>query len=138
MSQASILIVEDERIVAAAVQEVLRFMGYGVAGIADSGRKAVQMATEVQPDLVLMDIRLRGVLDGIEAAQEIQAELGIPVVYLTAYADKAMRERAEASEACGYVTKPFRLADLRSAIEGALRLHSKQNEKHNEAGADSQ
>lgn len=127
MARATILVVEDERIVAAAIKEVLRFLGYALAGIVDSPAEAVRSVAEKRPDLVLMDIRLRGEEDGIQVALEIQRRFQVPVVYLTAYADKAMRERARAAGAQGYVVKPFSQQDLRAAIEAALQRHGRED-----------
>lgn len=127
MSNLRILIVDDERLIAAAVQEMLKFLGHSVADVAVSAEEALQKAASMRPDLVLMDIRLKGEMDGIEAATAIRAEYGIPVVFLTAHADAAMRERAEATSPYGYIVKPFKVADIRAAIEGAIhRLNMEQ------------
>jgi CheY-like chemotaxis protein len=134
MPSAHILIVEDERIIAMALQDVLKYMGYSVAGVAASGEEAVQKAAETRPDVVLMDIRLRGEIDGLQAAVEIGSHLDIPVVYLTAYADKFMRKRAEATKPYGYIVKPFRQADIRAAVEEALHRHAAER-KLTEAAA---
>jgi CheY-like chemotaxis protein len=135
MPKTKILVVEDERIVAVALQEVLKYMGYAVTGIAASAEKAIQEAAEARPDLVLMDIRLRGNLDGLRAAKEIRAQFGIPVVYVTAYADKGMLERAQATEPYGYVLKPFKQADLRAVIEEALRKRQMERDLEDRAAA---
>jgi CheY-like chemotaxis protein len=86
MANAKILVVEDEAIVAKDLQYRLTKFGYTVPAIASSGEEAINKAVEISPDLVLMDIRLKGSMDGIEAAQEIYKRLDIPVIYLTAYA----------------------------------------------------
>jgi len=121
MAKATILVVEDERIVASAIKEVLRFMGYEVSGIVDSASEAIASVAAQAPDLVLMDIRLRGEPDGVDAALEIQERFGVPVVYVTAYADKAMKQRATLTGPCGYVVKPFSQEELRAAVEAALQ-----------------
>jgi len=121
MAKATILVVEDERIVASAIKEVLRFMGYEVSGIVDSASEAIASVAAQAPDLVLMDIRLRGESDGVDAALEIQERFGVPVVYVTAYADKAMKQRATLTGPCGYVVKPFSQEELRAAVEAALQ-----------------
>jgi CheY-like chemotaxis protein len=127
MSNLQILVVDDERLIAAAVQEMLKLLGHSVAGIAVSGEEAIQKAASMRPDLVLMDIRLKGEMDGIEAAAAIRAEYGIPIVFLTAHADAAVRERAEATDPYGYIVKPFKVADIRAAIEGVIhRLNIEQ------------
>jgi len=119
-----ILIVEDERIVAIALEKALRRMRYSVTGITDSGEAALDKLAQSQSDLVLMDIRLRGELDGIQTATLIHERHGIPVVYLTAYADEEILQRAKVTEAFGYILKPFEERDLRVAIEMALYKHS--------------
>jgi len=123
MSKARILVVEDERIVAMALEQGLRHMGYSVAGIATSGEEAEQNVAQTRPDLVLMDIQLRGNTDGIDAAARIRAQFDIPVVYLTAYADDGILQRAKVTEPYAYITKPFEERDLRAAIEMALYKH---------------
>jgi len=119
-----ILIVEDERIVAMALERALRRMGYLVTGITGSGEEAVAKAAQRQPDIVLMDIRLQGGTDGIEAASQIQTRYDIPVVFLTAYADEDTLQRAKVTAAYGYVLKPFQERELRVAIEMALYKHA--------------
>jgi len=118
-----ILIVEDERIVAEDIKMSLQRLGYAVSGTAISGEEAVKKAGEMQPDLVLMDIVLEGEMDGIEAASAISSRFDIPVVYLTAYADKKMLERAKVTEPFGYILKPFEDRELRSILEIALYKH---------------
>jgi len=126
MAKTTILVVEDERIVGVAIREVLKFLGYAVTDIVDSASGAVESVAEQRPDLVLMDISLRGERDGIDAALEIQERFDVPVVYLTAYADRAMKQRATATGPYGYVVKPFSQEDLRSAIGAALEQHSRE------------
>jgi PAS domain S-box-containing protein len=122
-SSPSILVVEDERIVARDIERSLVTLGYRVAGKATRGEEAVAMASELHPDLVLMDIRLAGHMDGIAAAAAIRAERETPVVYLTAYSDASTLERAKDTEPFGFLVKPFRETELRAAIEVALRRH---------------
>jgi PAS domain S-box-containing protein len=123
MSQAKILIVEDERIEAEAMAAVLHGMGYTVAGIAATGKAAIELAAAHSPDVVLMDIRLKGPMDGISAAEEIRRRMDIPVVYLTAFADEKTLERAKLSTPLGYLLKPAQGSEMRSAIEVALVIH---------------
>ena len=123
-----ILVVEDERIVAMALEKLLRRMRYSVVGITDTGEDAIRKAMQTQPDLVLMDIRLRGPMDGIEAAEQIQSQLDVPIVYLTAYADDETLQKAKVTEPYGYVLKPFEERDLRIAIEIALFRHASERE----------
>ena len=123
MKNAKILVVEDERIVAKDIENCLKSLGYLVTATIASGRGAIQKVEEVRPDLVLMDINLRGDMDGIEAAQHIQDRFNVPVVYLTAYSDAKTFERARITEPFGYVLKPFEERELYTAIEVALSRH---------------
>lgn len=118
-----ILIVEDESIVAKNIQSRLKKLGYDVPEIASSGEEAIQKAAKIQPDLVLMDIVLKGNMDGINAAKEIYTRFNIPVIYLTAYSDDKTLQRAKVTEPFGYLLKPFEIRELRSAIEVALYKH---------------
>ena len=120
---ASVLIVEDERIVAKDLQQTLAGLGYDAFAIATSGDEAISRAAERCPDVVFMDIRIKGVRDGIETAQILRDRFDVPVVYLTAHADTATIERAKRTEPLGYLMKPVRAAELRSAIEVALYVH---------------
>jgi PAS domain S-box-containing protein len=123
MSQPSILIVEDEIIEAEALASVLSGMGYTVAGRAATGRAAVELAGAKKPDVVLMDIRLKGPVDGIAAAEEIRQRLDIPVIFLTALADEETLQRAKLTTPMGYLLKPAQPSEMRSAIEVALVIH---------------
>jgi PAS domain S-box-containing protein len=123
MPDASILIVEDEAIVAGDLAKKLRRLGYSVAGITGFGEKAVSLAQELQPNLVLMDVRLSGSMDGIDAAERIRRECSVPVIYLTSYSDRATVERAKITEPFGFILKPFEERELESHIEMALYKH---------------
>lgn len=123
MSQHSILVVEDEGIVAMDIQARLRSLGYAVAGHATNGEDAIALARNLRPDLVLMDIMIEGDMDGIETARRISLLSGPPVVYLTAYADERTLSRAKLTGPLGYVIKPFEDRDLKLAIEMALYKH---------------
>lgn len=118
-----ILIVEDQRIVAADLTSTLERLGYEVVGTAVSGEEAMEKADTLQPSLILMDIRLQGEMDGIEAAEAIASRFGTPVVYLTAYADEETIRRARTTSPFGYLVKPFNERELRGAIEAALYKH---------------
>jgi PAS domain S-box-containing protein len=120
MSAPRILIVEDEKVVAADIEECLGEAGYSVLGAAASGLEALKRIVETEPDLVLMDIKLKGPLDGVDVAEAICKHLNIPVVYLTAYADGETLERAKRTDPAGYVLKPFDGQRLRTAVEIAL------------------
>ena len=116
----TILIVEDEQIVAIAIEGHLQRLGYQVVGTAASGKEACEKAAELEPDLVLMDVRIKGPMDGIEAARRICGSRDVPVVFLTAYSDVDTVERAKLVEPYGYVVKPFDPRDLHTTIEIAL------------------
>lgn len=118
-----VLIVEDQRLIAADLEYTLKKLGYQVAGSVASGEQALETAVAVQPDLVLMDIRLRGALDGVEAAALIRAQIDVPIIYLTAYADEATIARAKITSPFGYLVKPYNERELRAAIEIALYKH---------------
>ena len=120
MADKNILIVEDERIVAEDIKTSLKRLGYNVLAIVSSGKEAITKALELKPDLVLMDILLKGDLDGIEAANKIRSKSNIPVIYLTAHADEITLKRAKLSEPFGYIVKPFETKDLKIAIDMAL------------------
>jgi PAS domain S-box-containing protein len=131
--KCSILIVEDEPIVAKDLQQSLREMHYDAFGIASSADDAIQRASERCPDLVLMDIRIKGVLDGIQTAEILRQRFGVSVIYLTAHADEATIERASKTLPYAYLLKPIKSAELRSAIEVALfRQRLDQNVRERE------
>jgi hypothetical protein len=123
MTNTRILIVEDESIVALDISNRLIKMGYKVLAIAASGHEAIQKAQELSPDLILMDIKLKGEMDGVEAVREIQVKLDIPAIYLTAYADEATLQRAKITGPYGYLLKPFEERELHTTIEMALYKH---------------
>ncbi|NBJ14805.1 MAG: response regulator [Dehalobacter sp. 4CP] len=127
MPGARIFIVEDEKIVSRDLQNVLESMGYEVAGVATSGEEAVGLIPGLRPDIVLMDIMLKGRMDGIEAAERVRSELEVPLIYLTAYADDMTLQRAKITEPYGYLLKPFDERDLSIAIEIALYRHRMEN-----------
>src|SRR5262245_26953479 len=123
MTPPAIFIVEDEAIVAADLTGKLRQLGYAVSGATARGEDAVGLVCDRRPDLVLMDIRLAGRMDGIEAADQIRTQCGLPVIYLTAHSDNAILQRAKLTEPFGYITKPFEERELRTQIEMALHKH---------------
>jgi PAS domain S-box-containing protein len=120
---AKVLVVEDERIIAADIQQTLIALGYEAPVTVATGKQAIAVATESRPDLVLMDISLSGAMDGIEAARAIRGKLGIPIIYLTSYSDEATLARAMKTGPHGYLLKPFSDRDLRITIEVALSKH---------------
>jgi len=115
-----ILVVDDEVVITMQLEERLTGMGYQVVGRASSGQASVDMARRFRPDLVLMDIVMPGELDGIDAAEIIRAELDIPVIFLTAYANDEFIHRAKVVEPYGYIVKPFQERGIRAAVEVAL------------------
>jgi CheY-like chemotaxis protein/TolB-like protein len=117
---AAVLVVEDESIVAHDLQQTLSGLGYDAFGIAASADEALARASERRPDIALVDVRIKGKTDGIKAAQALQERFGVPVVYLTAHADDATLERAKQTRPYGYLLKPVKPAELKSAIEIAL------------------
>jgi PAS domain S-box-containing protein len=123
MAQVRILVVEDESVVAKDIQWSLRSLGYNICGWASSGEEALEKVGSLKPDLVLMDIVLKGGIDGVEAAEHIRTNFDIPVVYLTAYADEHTLQRAKVTEPFGYILKPFEERELHTTIEVALYKH---------------
>ena len=116
-----ILIVEDEKILAADLEKKLRGLGYRVDSIATSGEEAIRLAQERQPSLVLMDVRLSGAMDGVQAARQIQENRRIPIIYLTAYSDLFLRDPSSMQAPGLCIAKPFLISDLQNVIEIALK-----------------
>ena len=123
MEKAKILIVEDECTIAKCLKIMLAQVGYCIVDIVASGEEAVAIALQTRPDLVLMDIKLSGKIDGITAFKQIRKSADIPVVFVTAYADKVFIDRAMLMNPSGYVVKPFKSATLLHAVETALAEH---------------
>src|SRR3990172_5957064 len=123
MYKASILIVEDNFIVMMELKDRLTEMGYEIADTVASGEEAINKARLCHPDLTIMDIRLKGAMDGIDAAASIKKEFDIPVIYLTAHTDEDTLQRAKLTEPFGYLRKPFGESDLHTAIEMAVYKH---------------
>jgi len=123
MTDARILVVEDENIVSKDIENRLKSLGYAVSAVASSGEEAINKAEETQPDLVLMDIMLKGDMDGVECAEQIRDRFNIPVVYLTAYADDKTLQRAKITGPYGYILKPFEERELHTTLEMALYKH---------------
>lgn len=120
MLEANILIVEDEGVIAMDIRLRLIRLGYNVCGIAATAEEAIEKSGEHSPDLVFMDIKLKGEMDGIDAASEIRRRFKIPVVYLTSLSDDGTLKRAMTTEPSGYIKKPFEDKQLQSAVEEAL------------------
>ncbi len=133
MVHSRILIVEDETIVAMDIAATLRRLGYEVVGMVGTGGLAIESAESMKPDLILMDIRLKGPMDGIDAASIIQTRGATPIVFLTAHADLDTVERAKAAAPYGYLVKPFDERALHRTVEIALQREAKDRVAHEEA-----
>jgi len=120
MEKARILVVEDATIIAMDIADNLRNIGYEVTDIVPSGERAIASVKEKRPDIILMDIILQGEMDGIQTAERIRSQYSVPTIFLTAYADEQMLERAKKAEPFGYIMKPFVERDLRIAVEIGL------------------
>ncbi|MBT4290657.1 MAG: PAS domain S-box protein [Deltaproteobacteria bacterium] len=129
MAKANILIVEDEVVTALEMESTLEEIGYTVISIVDTGEEAVAIAKEEKPDIVLMDIRLQGEMDGIDTAEIIRSEFGIPVIFSTAFLDEERIERAKITMPFGYVLKPIQESDLKVTIEMALYVTKMDSER---------
>ena len=131
MNTARIMIVEDERITAEDIHDILTHLGYTVTAVVSSGEEAIRDTGRTKPDLVMIDIRIKGDMDGIEAARQIREQFDTPVIYLTAHADRETLDRAKLAEPLGYLIKPFQEAELLASIEMALHKHqADQRIKH--------
>jgi len=126
LSRVRLLIVEDEYILASNLQESLETFGYTVLDIVDSGKAAIQAAIALRPNIILMDIRIRGELDGIQTAEQIWHELQIPIIYVTGHSDQSTVERATLTFPFGYVLKPIREKELYVAIQTALSRYERE------------
>jgi DNA-binding response OmpR family regulator len=126
------LIVEDETLIAEELRERLSSLGFSVIAAVSSAEEGVAIAIAERPELVLMDIRLRGEKDGVQAAREIREQIDVPIVYLTAYSDEITVERAKKSEHDGFVLKPFRGRELQSTIDVAMLRHGLRMKQHRE------
>ncbi|HYM77729.1 MAG TPA: response regulator [Candidatus Dormibacteraeota bacterium] len=123
-SRPRALIVEDEILIAEELKERLLLLGFSVIAAVDSGEEGIAIATRERPDLVLMDIRLKGKKDGVQATEEIHRQVDVPIVYLTAHSDRLTVDRAKRTDYDGFVLKPFRAGELQSTIEIAMRRHA--------------
>ena len=120
MEKARILVAEDETIVAMDIADTLKKLGYAVTDTVPSGEQAIISVKQNRPDLIFMDIGLKGEMDGIQTAAQIRAQYSIPVIFLTAFVDEKTLDRAKETLPAGYLTKPFEENDLRIAIEVGL------------------
>jgi len=118
------LIVEDETLIAEELRERLSRLGFSVIAAVETAEEGIAIATRECPDLVLMDIRLKGEKDGLHAAKEIRQQVDVPIVYLTAYSDRLTVDRVKGTEHDGYILKPFHRRELQSTIEVAMQRHA--------------
>lgn len=132
MHKINVLVVEDELIVSKDIQATLKKLGYAVVGSAATGEKALDIIKNEHPDVILMDIMLKGDMNGIDVATIVKSEYKIPVIFLTAYADENILSKAKLAEPYGYIIKPFKEADLQSSIEMAFYKHQKEQETEKE------
>ena len=128
MGRFNYLLIEDESIVAKDIQLSLKRLGYNVLGIENTGENAISSARKLDPDIIIMDIMLKGKINGIEASEKIRKEQNIPIIYLTAYADENTLSKAKITEPYAYIIKPYKEIDLHTSIEMALYKHSKELE----------
>ena len=133
--QYKIMIVESEAVIALRLQQMLTQMGYHVLGISYTGEDALEKAGSLRPDLVLMDILIPGKQDGVKVAKSVKSELNIPVIFLMAFSEEKISEKAKAAGSCGYILKPFKKREIRAAIEVALH-NKKMEEKLRKANND--
>jgi CheY-like chemotaxis protein len=126
MSETRIMIVEDDRVFARSVGHMLGNLGYSVVSWVVSGEEAVARAGSINPDVILMDIALEGEMDGLEAASRIREETGVPVVYLSAFADEETLDRVQETQPFGYIPKPCSESQLHSAVEICLSLSAEE------------
>ena len=127
-----VVIVEDERLVAQDIAQILKDEGYIVCAIASDGETAIKKILEFSPDLVLLDIRIKGEIDGIDVAKFVQSFCDIPIVYLSAFSDTETLKRAQLTNPMGYVVKPFRSEQLLTTVKIALTTHSSKQDKNQE------
>ncbi|MGK7877793.1 MAG: response regulator [Xenococcaceae cyanobacterium] len=128
MNNTKIMIVEDELLIGMFLSQKLKKLGYKIVAMVSSGKAAIERAGLIKPDLILMDIALKGDMDGIKAAAQIHKAHDIPVIYLTAYADDNTLDRAESTGSYGYIVKPFNERELHATIKMALKKHQEHTE----------
>ena len=123
-SKPRALIVEDEILIAEELKQRLSLLGFSVIAAVDSAEEGIAIATREHPDLVLLDIRLKGEKDGVQAAKEIRQQVNVPLVYLTAHSDRLTVDRVKETEYDGFLLKPFRERELQTTIEIAMQRHA--------------
>ena len=122
MKKVKVLIVEDESIIAMETESVLTGLGYEIVAIVDTGEKAIEVTEQQKPDIILMDIRIKGEIDGIDTAEIIRSKFEIPVVFLTAHLDEERLEKVKLTMPFGYILKPIKERDLKVTLEMALHV----------------
>lgn len=127
----SILIVDDNTVFAMELEDAVLDLGYSIAGIASSGLEAIQIAKSLSPDLILMDIKMPGEIDGIEAAQEILNDHDVPILFITGHVKKSILERASRVNNSGYIVKPVHKGQIKAAIDLAMRENGKHRKPSN-------
>jgi len=127
MANLKILIVEDECIVARDIQSILKRLGYGESFVAFAGKEAIEKAIEIQPELVMMDIKLNKDMDGIEAAEKIRSFFDIPIIYISASADGKTLERAKKRGSFYFISKPIKVSAIQITIKKAYLKHNMEN-----------
>jgi two-component system, response regulator PdtaR len=130
MGDFRILIVEDEAILAMNEQKILSKLGYVVCGMTDNGRAAIEIAKRVEPDLILMDIRIRGPIDGIQTAECIRRFSDVPILYTTAYSDEDTMSRSRKTAHSHHLFKPWQPCDLQEAIETCLSRSGREDSEY--------
>ncbi|MFO0321041.1 MAG: LytTR family transcriptional regulator DNA-binding domain-containing protein [Bacteroidota bacterium] len=131
-SLINVYIVEDESIVAKDIFNCLKKLGYNIAGTTNNSEDAIKEIFVLKPDIVLMDIMIKGSVSGIDVAEILRKEYNIPVIFLTAFADESTLSKAKITEPYGYILKPFKEVDLHSTIEMAIYKHKKDKELQKE------
>ena len=117
-----VMIVEDDAIIGMDIEHRVRRLGYEVTGVADNAEEAITLAADTKPDIALMDIRLRGDIDGIDTARMLKEQFALPVIFITAYSDLKMRSRALDLNPAGYIVKPIREVELKNTLEEARKI----------------
>ena len=123
MPKSRILVVEDEILVREDIEDCLAGLGHEVVSVASTGADALRKIPTARPDLVLMDIRLKGDMDGVEAARQIRTNFRLPVIFLTSHADDSTLQRAKAADPLGYIVKPFAETTVNAVIQTAMHKH---------------
>lgn len=126
---AKILVVEDEANVAQVMRARLESYGYHVCGVVTSGQDAIEAAQRLNPDIILMDIKIEGSMDGIESARQIHSRIEVPIIFLSSYTDETLLERARSAEPFGYIIKPYEGPQLFVSVEMALYKHRMEQER---------